>query len=145
MKPLLIASCLLLSACAVPQKSELVNIITDFDQWIGQTKEARMKAIGIPDRCLKLSSMEELCEWHQRAAGLVYMDAGRPLEDHVTFTYDRQNIATAWSYSGSLGDFNSANYRDSEYWNTNRHGLPCNWPLSGCSPEDEQPPSRIPR
>jgi hypothetical protein len=65
------------------------------DEWLGKTRDARIKAKGFPDRCAKVEGNEEVCEWLT------------PGQHHLIYTYDGRGLARAWSYRGPYGSFGS--------------------------------------
>jgi hypothetical protein len=85
-----------------------------WNQWLGKTKDERIKALGPPDKCETLTTGEEVCEW--RSGGVT--GGGSYSNEHGSssvsswehrriFTYDRDHIARSLSYSGSLGQRHS--------------------------------------
>lgn len=110
----------------VLQEIRNAEMDASYNQWIGKTKDERMKRIGPPEQCAKLSDGGEVCDWvlrgvsnesvkcppdfvhggHQCSGG-----GGTTWEHHIIFTYDRAGIAQEWSYQGSEGQRSS---RDSQ-------------------------------
>lgn len=85
-----------------------------WNQWLGKTKDERIKAVGPPDRCETLTTGEEVCEWRSGgvSGGGSYSDGQgsssvSSWEHRRIFTYDRDHITRSWSYSGSLGQRHS--------------------------------------
>ncbi len=87
-----------------------------WDQWLGKTKDERIKSEGPPDKCEVLVTGEEVCEW--RSGGIsgqgsysahsgYGQSSSSSWEHRRIFTYDKNHIARAWSYRGSLGIRNS--------------------------------------
>ena len=65
------------------------------DEWLGKTRDARIKAKGFPDRCSKVEDNEVVCEWLA------------PGQHHLIYIYDSHGLARAWSYRGPFGSFGS--------------------------------------
>jgi hypothetical protein len=93
-----------------------------FNPWLGKTKHVRMSVIGPPDNCAALSTGGEVCEWVSHGVSTASLNCpadrvhgehecrgggGESWEHHVLYTYDRDGIATAWTYRGSSGQRSS--------------------------------------
>jgi hypothetical protein len=126
MKILIVILFLLLSGCSYMMcaagfcdayDSERLNAMeSKWNQWLGKTKDERIKDMGPPDKCAVLDSGEEVCEW--RRGGVSGGGSYNPYtgvgdssvsswEHRIIFTYDKDRIARAWSYRGSLGQRSS--------------------------------------
>jgi len=70
------------------------------DYFLGKPKDERIRVIGAPDKCMALNQGGEICEWKPKASSS---------EQHITYTYDKDSIATSWSYQGVYGQFTNAN------------------------------------
>ena len=51
---------LVLGGCA---NQEIKESAVQWDQWLGSTKDARIKEMGIPTRCHSFKDGGEVCEW----------------------------------------------------------------------------------
>lgn len=80
-------------------EQEKTYLIEAYNYWLGQPKKDRVRALGAPSQCTALNTGGELCEW---------MHSGSAAQQHVTFTYDRDGIARAWSSQGVYGQLTSA-------------------------------------
>lgn len=126
MRILVAILCLSLSGCSYMMCSagfcdayyseQLDEMESKWNQWLGKTKDERMKADGPPSKCLLLSDGGEVCEWV--SGGVSGGGSYNPYtgfgdssvsswEHRRIFTYDRDHIARAWSYRGSLGQRSS--------------------------------------
>lgn len=82
----------------------------EFNPWLGKSKDLRLKRIGPPEQCVRLSDGGEVCEWVVR--GVSYSAGkGGTWERHIIFTYDGAGIAQEWNYRGTQGERSS---RDSQ-------------------------------
>jgi hypothetical protein len=82
------------------------DLDTNLNPWLGKSKDERMKRIGPPEQCAKLSDGGEVCDWVVR--GVSYSGGnGNTWEHHAVFTYDRAGIAKEWNYRGSHGQRSS--------------------------------------
>ena len=70
--------------------------------FLGKSKDERIRVIGKPDACSQYNTGEEACEWTPKASS-----SG---QQRVVYTYNRDGLARAWSYSGPLGQFTNADY-----------------------------------
>jgi len=90
--------------------------------WLGKSKDERMKRIGPPEQCAKLSDGGEVCAWVFRGVSNApvscppdYVNGGHQCrggggntwEHHAIFTYSRAGIAEEWNYRGSQGQRSS--------------------------------------
>jgi hypothetical protein len=83
---------LLLGGCAA---QEIEGYTKQYDQWLGSTKDARIKEMGIPARCHTFSDGGEVCEWS------VQTQDGR--SETVGLTFDKQGKTCQWAYRGFYG------------------------------------------
>ncbi|HJR77431.1 MAG TPA: hypothetical protein VJ805_10670 [Nitrospiraceae bacterium] len=83
---------LLLGGCAA---QEMEGYTKQYDQWLGTTKDARIKEMGIPAKCHTFSDGGEVCEWS------VQTQDGR--NETVGLTFDKQGKTCQWSYRGFYG------------------------------------------
>ncbi len=83
-----------------------------WNQWLGKSKDERIKNIGPPDLCSSLTDGGEVCEWRSGGVsgdGSYSAHTGygassvSSWEHRRIFVYDRDHIARAWSYQGTLG------------------------------------------
>ena len=59
----------------------------DFNQWLGQDKQSRVRQVGPPDNCTGTPTVGgELCEWRTNGNSLRYR-------------YDAKGIAQSWAYT----------------------------------------------
>jgi hypothetical protein len=72
------------------------------DEWLGKTRDARIKVKGFPDHCANVEGNEEVCEWLT------------PGQHHLIYTYDSHGLAKAWSYRGPFGTFGSLHHDSTE-------------------------------
>jgi hypothetical protein len=64
--------------------------IQQWNGWLGQHKDERVRELGIPRQCTSLRS-GEVCEWG--------VEGGT-----VTMNFDEQGIACEWTYRGFYGE-----------------------------------------
>ena len=83
---------LLVGGCA---SQDLEGYTTQYDQWIGSTKDARIREMGIPARCHTFSDGGEVCEWS------VQTQDGR--NETVGLTFNKQGKTCQWAYRGFYG------------------------------------------
>ena len=110
--PILVLSldgCLLHSNEALREQSR-----PHLNQWLGKTKDERIRKVGIPTKCVTLTSGEEICEWAAHGisgdsgtGGIGYSSYVRSWEHRVWFTYTPAGIATTWRYRGAWGEMSS--------------------------------------
>lgn len=83
---------LVLGGCA---NQEIKESAVQWDQWLGSTKDARIKEMGIPTRCHSFKDGGEVCEWTM------------PTQDGKTetigLTFDAKGHACQWAYRGFYG------------------------------------------
>lgn len=88
---------LVLGGCA---NQELKEYSAKWDQWLGTTKDARIKEMGIPTKCHSFTDGGEVCEWTF------------PTQDGKTetigFTFDARGRACKWAYRGFYGQHQSS-------------------------------------
>lgn len=77
------------------------RVAKTLDYFLGKPKDERVRVMGAPDKCMALNPAGEICEWKPKASSS---------EQRITYTYDKDSIATSWSYQGILGQFTSTNY-----------------------------------
>ena|SRR2546427_3166326 len=103
-------------SCGAYYKEQLDAMEPQWNQWIGKTKDERIKAMGPPDKCETLTTGEEVCEWRSSGVsggGSYSAQTGygsssvSSWEHRRIFTYDRDHIARSWSYRGSWGQRHS--------------------------------------
>jgi hypothetical protein len=94
--PVLIAF-LLLGGCA---GQEIDGSSKQYDQWLGSTKDARIREMGIPTRCHTYTEGGEVCEW------TVPTHDGR--SDTIGLTFDTKGKTCQWTYRGFYGRQKSA-------------------------------------
>jgi hypothetical protein len=83
---------LLLGGCA---GQEIEGYTKQYDAWLGSTKDARIKDMGIPTRCHTFAEGGEVCEW------TVQTQDGR--NETIGFTFDTKGRACQWAYRGFYG------------------------------------------
>jgi hypothetical protein len=99
-------------SCGAYYEEQLDQLELQWNQWLGKTKDERIKSVGPPDKCETLTTREEVCEW--RSGGVsgggsysAHTGSGSSSisswEHRRIFTYDRDHIARSWSYHGSFG------------------------------------------
>lgn len=102
--------------CGPYYQEQLDKKELEWNQWLGKTKDERIKKIGPPDKCATLSDGGEVCEWSSggvSGGGSYSAHAGygassvSSWQHRRIFTYDTNHIAIAWSYQGSLGQRSS--------------------------------------
>ncbi|HXX74164.1 MAG TPA: hypothetical protein VEI50_03465 [Nitrospiraceae bacterium] len=76
--------------CASAEDHQRQARAADFNQWLGQDKQSRVRQVGPPDTCTQAGG-GELCEW-------------RPNGSVLRYRYDARGIAQSWTYlSQQLG------------------------------------------
>ena len=103
-----------------------------WDQWLGKSKDERIKKEGPPDKCASLTDGGEVCEWRSggvSGGGSYSAHTGygsssvSSWEHRILFTYDCDHIARAWSYHGTLGSRESRpTQKESHESNTQEKG-----------------------
>lgn len=83
---------LLLGGCA---GQELEDYSKQYDGWMGSTKDARIKEMGIPTRCHSFAGGGEVCEWS------IPTQDGR--NETIGLTFDTKGRACQWAYRGFYG------------------------------------------
>ena len=113
--------------CDAYYQEQLDKKETEWNQWLGKTKDERIMKVGPSDISAPLSDGGEACEWRSggvSGGGSYSANSGSSWvsswEHHIVFTYDRDHIARAWSYHGSLGQRTS---HDAKTANENRSGV----------------------
>jgi len=71
--------------CVSTEERQREARAADFNQWLGQDKQSRVKQIGPPANCTQ-SGGGELCEWH-------------PEGNTLRYRYDTKGIARSWTYT----------------------------------------------
>jgi hypothetical protein len=94
--PMLVAF-LLLGGCA---SQDLEGYSKQYDEWLGSTKDARIREMGIPTKCHAFSDGGEVCEW------TVPTQDGR--NETIGLTFDMKGKACQWAYRGFYGRQKSA-------------------------------------
>lgn len=94
--PMLVAF-LLLGGCA---SQDLEGYSKQYDEWLGSTKDARIREMGIPTRCHSFADGGEVCEW------TVPTQDGR--NETIGLTFDTKGKACQWAYRGFYGRQKSA-------------------------------------
>jgi len=73
--------------CASTEDRQREERTADFNQWLGQDKQSRVRQVGPPDSCTGTQTVGgELCEW-------------RPSGNSLRFRYDTKGIAQSWTYT----------------------------------------------
>jgi hypothetical protein len=93
--PVMIAF-LFLSGCA---SQEMDGYTKQYDEWLGSTKDARIKDMGIPTRCHTFAEGGEVCEW------TLPTQDGR--NETIGLTFDTKGRTCQWSYRGFYGQTKS--------------------------------------
>jgi hypothetical protein len=83
---------LLLGGCA---SQDLEGHVQQYDQWIGSTKDARIKEMGIPAKCHSFTDGGEVCEW------TIPTQDGR--NETIGLTFDTKGRTCQWAYRGFYG------------------------------------------
>ena len=83
---------LLLGGCAA---QEMDGYTKQYDEWLGSTKDTRIKEMGIPTRCHTFAEGGEVCEW------TIPTQDGR--NETVGLTFDTKGRACQWAYRGFYG------------------------------------------
>jgi len=93
--------------CASAEDQQREARAADFNQWLGQDKQSRVRQVGPPDHCTGTQTGGgELCEWRTDGNTLRYR-------------YDTNGIARYWTYTNrQLGVMEKAQDPDSErgFW-----------------------------
>lgn len=99
-------------SCEAYYSEKLDESEVGWNQWLGKSKDERIKKVGPPDICSSLSDGGEVCEWRSGgvsgggsySAHTGYGSSSMSSWEHRRiFVYDRDHIARAWSYRGTLG------------------------------------------
>ncbi len=95
-----IGALLLPIGCVSAEEQQRQALTADFNQWLGQIKQSRIRKVGPPDRCANVQTGSgEVCEWHTDGNALRYR-------------YDASGIARQWTYTDpQLGVLEGAQYR----------------------------------
>jgi len=88
------------------REKDRVRTGESLDFFLGKSKDERIRIIGPPNACTRLTTGGEICEWSPKASSA--------LEQHVAYSFDRDGIARGWSYRGPLGQFTHDNYHAEE-------------------------------
>ena len=83
---------LLLSGCA---GQDLEGYSKQYDDWLGSTKDARIREMGIPTKCHSFAEGGEVCEWTMPTQD------GR--NETIGLTFDTRGKACQWDYRGFYG------------------------------------------
>ena len=75
----------LVLGCASTEDRQRTARAADFNQWLGQDKQSRVKQAGPPASCTQTGG-GELCEWH-------------PEGNTLRYRYDTKGIAQSWTYT----------------------------------------------
>ncbi len=105
-------------SCTAYYEERLDRMEIEWNQWLGKSKDERIKKEGPPDICSPLTDGGEVCEWRESGVswgGGGYYSGnfgqssvkGSSWMHRRIFTYDRDHIARAWSYQGKYGSRNS--------------------------------------
>ena len=84
--------------------------IPQWNSWLGKYKDERIRKVGPPNRCAKLSNGEEVCEWIDSGVtggGTEGNYSVRSWSHKRLFVYDANGVAQAWEYNGSCGQHSS--------------------------------------
>ena len=76
---------LLVLGCASTEDRQRTARAADFNQYLGQDKQSRVKQAGPPASCTQTGG-GELCEWH-------------PEGNTLRYRYDTKGIAQSWAYT----------------------------------------------
>jgi hypothetical protein len=101
--------------CGPYYDEKLDEARSEWDYWLGKSKDDRIKSVGPPTTCALLTTGEEVCEWRDggMSGGGSYNPAfggSSSVSSYVhsrIFTYDTNGIAVAWSYRGTWGKSHS--------------------------------------
>jgi len=90
-------------SCASTESQQRKARAADFNQWLGQAKEGRVKQVGPPDSCTGAQTQGgEICEWRTNGNSLRYR-------------YDSNGIARHWMYTNrQLGVMETAQDHESQ-------------------------------
>ena len=73
--------------CASTEDRQREARAADFNQWLGQDKQSRVRQVGPPDSCTGTQTGGgELCEW-------------RPSGNSLRYRYDTNSVARSWTYT----------------------------------------------
>lgn len=86
------AGMLLLAGCA---NQELQEYSQQWDQWLGSSKDSRVREMGIPTRCHAFKDGAEVCEW------TIPTQDGR--NETIGLTFDPHGRTCQWAYRGFYG------------------------------------------
>lgn len=86
--------------CVSAEEQQRQALSADFNKWLGQDKQSRIRQVGPPTRCANVQTGPgEVCEWHADGNALRYR-------------YDVSGIARQWTYTDrQLGMMEGAQYR----------------------------------
>jgi hypothetical protein len=92
-----VGAVLTILGCASTEDRQREARATDFNQWLGQDKQSRVRQVGPPDHCTGTQAGGgELCEW-------------RPNGNSLRYRYDANGIARSWTYTNrQLGELERA-------------------------------------
>jgi hypothetical protein len=98
-----VGAVLTLLGCASTEDRQRQTRAADFNQWLGQDKQNRVRQVGPPDHCTGAqTSGGELCEWRTNGNSLRYR-------------YDTNGIAQNWTYTDlQLGVMERAQDQESQ-------------------------------
>jgi hypothetical protein len=91
--------------CASTEDRQREARAADFNQWLGQDKQSRIRQVGPPDHCTGTQTGGgELCEW-------------RPNGNMLRYRYDTNGIAQNWTYTDrQLGVMETAQESQGGFW-----------------------------
>jgi len=100
---LYIGTVLTVLGCASTEDQQREARAADFNQWLGQDKQSRVKQVGPPHHCTGAQTQAgELCEWRTNGNSLRYR-------------YDTNGIAQHWTYTDrQLGVMETAQDQESQ-------------------------------
>jgi hypothetical protein len=98
-----VGAVLTLLGCASTEDRQRQARAADFNQWLGQDKQSRVRQVGPPDHCTAAQTEGgELCEWRTKGNSLRYR-------------YDTNGIAQNWTYTDlQLGVMERAQDQESQ-------------------------------
>lgn len=113
---------LLVAGCATSGRDFKQESANKFNQWLGKSKDERVKVLGPPERCTPLDQGGEVCQWVWRGmsgggsfvggyAGSSGSSSMSTWEAILNFTYDHNHVARFWSFRAPDHAFTSNDYQ----------------------------------
>lgn len=93
-----LVSLLVTSGCAASYEKSAVS----WDNWLGTSKDERVKDLGIPTRCHAFKTGGEACEWPVRWTP--------ESTGTLTLQFDHKGLTCEWTYRDLYGDRRSAQH-----------------------------------